>query len=99
MRPVLAALRQRPTRLKILGMFSCSSNGYFREDFQRANPALSLILTTGEIHYAPAEQASLGALEAVLSQSCGYAFHRSMISATEPETRMTYLFRARSSTG
>lgn len=93
MRPVLAALRQRPTRLRILGMFSCSSNKYFRQDFQRANPALSLILTTGEINYAPAEQASLGALEAVLSQNCGYAFHKSMISVTESDASMTYLFR------
>ncbi|MDQ1348537.1 MAG: inner membrane protein [Acidobacteriota bacterium] len=95
MLPVLEALRQRPTRLKILGMFSCSSNQYFRQEFQRANPALSLILTTGEVTYGPAEQASLGALEAVLSQNCGYAFHRAMISATEPDRTMTYLFRGR----
>jgi inner membrane protein len=95
MLPVLEALRQRPTRLRILGMFSCDSNRYFRRPFQGANPALSLILTTGEVAYGPAEQASLGALEAVLSQACGHAFHRAMISTSEPEAKMTYLFRGR----
>lgn len=95
MLPVLEALRQRPTKLKIIGMFSCQSNRYFHQDFQGANPSLSLILTTGEINYGPAEQASLGALEAVLSKNCGYAFHESMISADEPDPEMTYLFRGR----
>lgn len=95
MLPVLAALRQRPTQLRILGMFSCSSSKYFRQEFQSANPALSLILTTSEIRYGPAEQSSLGALEAILSKNCGQAFHRSMISTTEPDPRMTYLFRGR----
>lgn len=95
MLPVLEALRQRPTRLRILGMFSCSSSKYFRQEFQSANPSLSLILTTGEIRYGPAEQASLGALEAILSRNCGHAFHRSMISVTEPDPRMTNLFRGR----
>lgn len=93
MRPVLAALRQRPSRLRILGMFSCESKRYFREDFRGANPALSLIVTTGEIAYGPAEQASLGALEAILSKSCGRAFHESMIPVSEPNPTMTYLFR------
>jgi hypothetical protein len=93
MRPVLEALRQRPTRLKIIGMFSCNSNQYFRQAFQGANPSLSLILTTGNIDYGPAEQASLGALEAVLSKYCGHAFHESMISVKEPDPTMTYIFR------
>lgn len=95
MLPVLQALRQRPTRLALLGLFSCDSNRYFRQDIQGANPALSLILTTGEVRYGPAEQASLGALEAVLAQNCGHAFHRAMISVTEPDSKMTYLFRGR----
>lgn len=95
MRPVLEALRQRPTKLRILGMFSCNSEHYFRQAFQGANPALSLLLTTGDVRYGPAEQTSLGALEAVLSKYCGYAFHDSMTSVTEPDPAMTYLFRGR----
>jgi hypothetical protein len=93
--PVLEALRQRPTNLKILGLFSCESERYFRRGFQAANPALSLILTTGDIRYGPAEQTSLGALEAILSRYCGYAFHDSMISANEPDRNMTWLIRGR----
>lgn len=95
LRPVLAALRQRPTRLKLLGMFSCDSRKHFRQEFRSANPSLSLILTTGDVAYGPAEQASLGALEAVLSRRCGRAFQQSMISVTEPDPTMTYLFRGR----
>jgi hypothetical protein len=93
LRPVLAALEQRPTRLKVFGMFSCNSNKYFRQAFRGANPSLALILTTAEVDYGPAEQASLGALDAVLAQSCGRAFHEAMISASDPDPTMTYLFR------
>jgi len=93
--PVLEALRQRPTRLKLIGMFSCDSNAYFRRAFQDANPSLSMILTTGDINYGPAEQASLGALESVLSRRCGHAFRQSLISVDESDPKMTYLLRGR----
>ena len=93
MLPVLEALRQRPTKLKMIGMFSCDSNKYFRRDFQDANPSLWLVLTTGDIYARPAEQASLGALDAVLSKKCARAFDESMMSAHEPNPGMTYLLR------
>ena len=93
MLPVLEALRQRPTRLKMIGMFSCDSNKYFRHDFLGANPSLSLILTTADIYAHPAEQASLGALDAVLSKKCARAFHESMMSVNEPDPGMTHLIR------
>jgi hypothetical protein len=95
LRPVLEALRHRPTKLKMIGMFSCDSNRYFREAFQGANPSLALILTTGDILCGPAEQASLGALESVLSKYCGHAFHEAMTSVDEPDPTLTYLFRGR----
>lgn len=93
MHPILRALRQRPTRLKMIGLFSCYSNQYFRRDFQGANPSLALILTTGDFDALPAEQASLGALDAVLSKKCARAFHESMISVREPDPGMTNLIR------
>lgn len=97
MRPVLNALRQRPTKLKMIGMFSCDSNKYFRHDFHGANPSLALILTTADIHARPAEQASLGALDAVLSKKCARAFQESMMSDNVPNPGMTHLIRADSS--
>lgn len=93
MLPVLKALRQRPTKLKMIGMFSCDSNKYFRHDFHGANPSLSLILTTADIYARPAEQASLGALDAVLSKKCARAFHESMMSVHVPNPGMTSLIR------
>jgi len=93
MLPVLEALRQRPTKLKMIGMFSCDSNKYFRHDFHGANPSLSLILTTGDIYARRAEQASLGALDAVLSKKCARAFHESMMSVNVPNPGMTHLIR------
>lgn len=95
MLPVLEALRQRPTKLKMIGMFSCDSNQYFRADFHGANPSLSLIVTNGDIYAHPAEQASLGALDAVLSKKCDRAFHESMMSVNEPNPGMTFLIRGR----
>ena len=93
LRPVLQALRQRPTKLKMIGLFSCYSSQYFRRDLHDANPALALILTTGDFNALPAEQASLGALDAVLSKKCARAFQESMISVREPDPGMTYLMR------
>jgi hypothetical protein len=93
MHPILRALRQRPTRLKMMGLFSCYSNQYFRRDLQDANPSLALILTTGYFNALPAEQASLGALDAVLSKKCARAFHESMIPVREPDPGMTSLIR------
>ena len=93
--PVLDALRQRPTRLRILGMFSCNSEGYFRDSLREANPSLSLILTSGDLRYGPGEQTSFGALEAVLSRYCGHAFHESMTAAGDPEPTMTRRFLGR----
>jgi hypothetical protein len=93
MLPVLKALRQRPTKLKMIGMFSCDSNKYFRDDFNGANPSLALVLTTADIYARPAEQASLGALDAVLAKKCARAFDESMMSAYEPNPGMTYLIR------
>ena len=93
--PVLEALARRPTKLRLLGLFSCESERYFRSAVERANPSLALILTTGDIRYAPGEQASLGALESVLSRYCGFAFHDSMIAASEPDPAMTFLRRGR----
>jgi hypothetical protein len=95
MLPVIDALRQRPTELKVLGVFSCDSHKYFRQAFQDAYPSLSLILTTGDIGYRSGEQTSLGALEAILSRSCRHAFQESMVSVTEPDPTMTYLLRGR----
>jgi inner membrane protein len=93
MRPVIEALEHRPTRLRILAMFSCDSNRYFRRAFQSANPALSLILTTGDIRYGPAEQASLGALEAILSKNCGSAVRASLTPVDEPDPEISRLVR------
>jgi hypothetical protein len=95
MAPVVEALRHRPTSLRILGMFSCDSKRYFGPTFIEANPSLSLILTSGELQYRPGEQASFGALEAVLSRYCGHAFHESMIAASAPDREMTRLYRGR----
>ena len=96
MLPVLKALRQRPTKLKVLGMFSCDSNKYFRHTLHDANPSLSLILTTADIYARPAEQASLGALDAILSKKCTRAFQESMMSANKPNPGMTHLIRGQS---
>ena len=95
MAPVLDALARRPTNLRMLGLFSCESERYFRRALEAANPSLALILTTGDIHFSAGEQASLGALEAVLSRYCGYAFADSMVAVSEPDPDMTHLFRGR----
>ena len=85
LRPVLEAVQVRPTKLKVLGLFSCSSNKYYRSEFERANPGLSLIVSHDEIESGEAEQMTIGALNSLLARKCAPELKDSLVSDQVPE--------------
>lgn len=76
----LDALRARPSRLKVLGLFSCESDKYYREVMEQANPNMNLIVTHIDLDASPGEQSEIGALNALLKKQC----HRTMVKALLP---------------
>jgi hypothetical protein len=95
LQPMLKALAAGPSRLKILGLFSCNSNKYYRQDIERVNPSLSLILSHEDIESGEAEQMTIGALNSVLSKKCDREFKDSMISEQVPDHDVMRFYRAR----
>jgi hypothetical protein len=89
--PILAALKQKPSRLKVLGLFSCQSEHYYRKDLESANPGLSLILTQLDVEDVEMEQLAVGALDALLSRKCDADFNRALIPDEFPTHRATYI--------
>lgn len=85
LRPILDAVSARPTKLKVLGLFSCSSNKYYRTEFERANPNLSLIVSHDEIESGEAEQMTIGALNSLLARKCAPEVKASLVSEQVPE--------------
>ena len=83
-------------RIVVAGIGIAAGISLWRGDpHARRLAAVALILTTGDILAEPAEQASLGALDAFLAERCGPGFERSLISASAPDPAMTRLVRGR----
>ena len=84
-RPILAALAQKPSRLKMLGLFSCQSEKYYRAGIEAANPSISLLLTTADIWDMESEQAEIASLDSLLSQKCQNDFVKTLVPEDEPQ--------------
>lgn len=96
LKPILNSLATRPSRLKVFGLFSCSSENYYRAEIERVNPNISLILSTDEIEFDEAPQAEIGALDSLLAKRCAKEFHQSLVTTTAPKHDvMKFIHRAR----
>ena len=70
LREMTSALRVRPSNLKVLGIFSCSSNKYYRRAVEEANPNMNLIVTHIDTLATESIQGVYGALDSLLSNKC-----------------------------
>lgn len=84
LRATVDVLRKRPSRLKLLGLFSCSSDQYYREAMQGANPNIDMIVSHKEISGAQGEQMSIGSINAVLAQKCAGDVRKSLDAVVKP---------------
>lgn len=94
LRPMADALRTRPSRLKVLGLFACKADSHYRAVVEGANPYTNLILSHDDIDSDEGEQQQLGAINAILTNKCNAEFQDSLISTFIPDKNvMEYVRR------
>ncbi|MGZ6290434.1 MAG: hypothetical protein ACXWQO_19755, partial [Bdellovibrionota bacterium] len=86
------ALTVRPSRLKLMGLFACETDKYYRKPFQQANPDMDMILSREELGDEAGEQASIGTINALLTKKCAKDFNKSLRSvSTDAPGKMEYI--------
>jgi hypothetical protein len=84
LKATLAALSARPSRLKVLGLFACSTDEYYKKAMQQANPNMDMIVSKKEISGEQGEQMSIATINSILGQRCKRDYRKSMNSTVEP---------------
>jgi hypothetical protein len=79
----LEALRFRPSRLKVLGIFGCTTDKFYRAPVQEANPNVDMIVSNVDLAPAPGEQSMLGSLNAMLTRQCQAGVKQSLTAAAD----------------
>lgn len=75
---MIEMLSKRPTRLKMLGMYSCDSHNHFEKAIFQAASHIALVSTPNVSEIAGAAQMRLGTLDAVLSRYCEQEFQEAL---------------------
>jgi hypothetical protein len=76
--PVVATFEAAPSRLKLLGFFSCASTKHFLDRMRSVKPDLGMITSPKLIYFSDAMESSLEALSAILSMRCEGAFRHTL---------------------
>ncbi|MBC7693514.1 MAG: hypothetical protein H7222_17240 [Methylotenera sp.] len=76
--PILNTFEHAPSRLKLLGLYSCASSRHFMDRVLAAKPDLGLITSPRLIYFSDALESSLEALSALLGLQCQEAFQESL---------------------
>ena len=87
-RPMANALRARPTRLKVLGLFTCESDRHYRYIIEDTNPHTNMIITHGDILSVEGDQTMLGAVNSILMNKCDADFRESLVSTVVPQSKI-----------
>jgi hypothetical protein len=91
-RPVMKRL-DNDAKVKLLGLFSCSSTKHFDDKLRAAKPGLALISSPKLLYYADANKNMFAALSALLRQECEADFHKALRSQAEVgNTHLTGFF-------
>ncbi len=93
LRPMMKALEARPSRLKVLGLFSCESDKYYRAAIEARNPRVNMFVTADDIFPDEGEQMSLGALNSILARKCEPELRDSLLPALKPDHRSVNYIR------
>jgi hypothetical protein len=76
--PIITTLEGAPSRLKLLGLYSCASSRLFLERVRRAKPDLGLITSPKLIYFSDALESSIESISSLLAMKCEGAFRRSL---------------------
>lgn len=91
--PILRAMEQRPSKLKLFAVLACDSDKYYRDALMKANPKASLVLTKKEFTVDEVEQSLIGVVNSVLSKRCHQDFKEAMRAEVEAGDNITYIAR------
>jgi hypothetical protein len=83
------------SRLKMLGVLSCTSDKFYRAPIEAANPRVSLALTKIDLEADNGEQISLGLLNSLLTKKCGRELLRSVRSVNAPDEDAVTIIKKR----
>ena len=67
---ILGALEGAPSKLKLLGLYSCASSKHFLDKVSESKPELGLITSTRLIYFSDALESSIQALSSLLAMKC-----------------------------
>lgn len=75
---ITATLEGAPSRLKLLGLYSCASSTHFSERVHAIKPTLGLITSPRLIYFSDALESSIEAVSSLLAMKCEGSFRRSL---------------------
>jgi hypothetical protein len=79
--PIVATLEGAPSKLKLLGLYSCASSRHFLERVRKVKPDLGLITSPKLIYFADALESSIESVSSLLAMKCEGAFRSSLTKA------------------
>lgn len=82
--PIVSTLEGAPSKLKLLGLYSCASSKHFLERVRKVKPDLGLITSPKLIYFSDALESSLESISSLLAMKCEGAFRSSL---TKTRTR------------
>lgn len=91
--PMKQALAQRPSRLKMLGLFGCDSDRYYRAEVESVVPRVSLLVGDGDLDFNDGPQAMLGALDSLLARKCEAPFQATLRGSRAEKASMRLIRR------
>lgn len=79
--PIITTLEGAPSKLKLLGLYSCASSRHFQERVRKVKPDLGLITSPRLIYFSDALESSIESVSSLLAMKCEGAFRSSLTKA------------------
>jgi hypothetical protein len=79
--PIITTLEGAPSRMKLLGLYSCASSKHFLDRVRKAKPDLGLITSPKLIYFSDAMESSIESISSLLAMRCEGAFRNSLAKA------------------
>jgi hypothetical protein len=79
--PIIATLEGAPSKLKLLGLYSCASSKHFLDRVRKVKPDLGLITSPKLIYFSDALESSIESISSLLAMKCEGAFRSSLAKA------------------
>jgi hypothetical protein len=79
--PIITTLEGAPSKLKLLGLYSCASSTHFLGRLRKVKPDLGQITSPRLIYFADAMESSLESISSLLTMKCEGSFRNSLTRA------------------